>query len=51
MSKRPPDGPPDVRGARGETDRATYIEWAVAWLIALAAGAMLIGALAKLLPG
>ena len=46
MSDDPSDGP-----SRDKTDRATYIEWSVAWLIALAAGAMLVGALAKLLPG
>ena len=46
MRKRPPDGP-----SRGETDRATFIEWTVAWLIVFAAGAMLVDALAKLVPG
>ena len=46
MSKPPSDGP-----SRDKTDRATFIEWKVAWLIALAAAAMLVGGLAKLVPG
>lgn len=46
MSKPPPDEPP-----RGGSDRASYIEWFVAWLIVIAAGAMLVSALAKLLQG
>ena len=46
MSKRRPGKP-----LRDETERAPLVEWSLAWLMLLAAGVMLVGALARLTAG